>query len=55
MACNPGDLGILFSLVPGMPETYAERFSNCRTWRSLYETLDELERYCERHHIPCSM
>ena len=55
MAINPGDLGALFSLVPGMPKTYAERFSTCSSWRAIYETLEALEAYAGAHSITLSM
>lgn len=51
MAVNPGDLGLLFAMVPGLPPTYAERFQACSTWREVSLTLDMLLDYCERHSI----
>lgn len=42
-AVQPKELGELFALAPGMPETFQALFRRCDTYSKLYDVLIALE------------
>jgi hypothetical protein len=48
---NPHDLGLLFAMVPGMPESFAERFKAAESWSRVVALHEELVERCERDGV----
>ena len=50
-ALHPHDLGLLFSMVEGMPDFFVRAFKDTSDWRTIDHLFDKLLEYCSENEI----